>query len=73
MKVKKSLAILVLFLLSSLNAICQCTGDPSNPGTPIDEDDPPCAIPLDTWVILLVGVALIYAAYQLHKNRKELV
>lgn len=70
MMIKRSLGIFFLFLLISLNAVSQCTGDPSDPGTPIDVDDPPCSVPLDNWVIVLVIIALVYAGYQLHRKQK---
>ncbi|AMR34379.1 hypothetical protein A0256_24445 [Mucilaginibacter sp. PAMC 26640] len=68
--IKKLFGALTLLLLTSFSAICQCTGDPNDPGVPIDPDDAPCSVPLDTWVIILVGIALIYAVYQLHKKQK---
>ena len=70
MRVTRWLSTLILLLISGFNAISQCTGDPDNPGVPIDEDDPPCQVPLDTWVYVLVIAAVIFGAYHLYKKQK---
>ncbi|MBD1393059.1 hypothetical protein [Mucilaginibacter glaciei] len=69
-RIEKCSLIIMLLLLISLNAFSQCAVDPNNPDIPIDEDDPTCQVPLDTWVYVLVLAAAIFGAYQLYKKQK---
>ena len=58
----------VIFILGITTALAQpgSGGDP----LPCDPDDPNC--PLDTWVIVLVVMAVIFAVTQLHRKQKSL-
>ncbi|WP_133230864.1 hypothetical protein [Mucilaginibacter psychrotolerans] len=68
-KLKSILATLILLFLSMSCAFAQ---DPGTPCDEIDLDDPAgCPVPLDTWVMFLVIVAVIYGAYYLNKKQKE--
>ncbi|MEO7214775.1 hypothetical protein [Mucilaginibacter sp.] len=58
----------VLFLLS-VNSIC--FAQIVNPCDGSDQDDD-CPVPLDTWVYVLVIIALVYTGYTLHKKQKSL-
>ena len=40
--------------------------------TPADGCDPYDGCPLDTWVYVLVFIAVIYGAYKLHKKQKSI-
>jgi hypothetical protein len=67
-KIYKVITIIVLFLFTVATAFAQdevpCGGDPD------DGDYDPNNCPLDTWVILLVALALILTVIHLHRRRK---
>jgi hypothetical protein len=66
-KMHKFITVSVFFLFSIATAFAQqvpCSGDPD------DEDFDPNGCPLDTWVILLVTIALIFAVIHLYRQRK---
>jgi hypothetical protein len=66
-KTYKVITVIVIFLFSVVTAFAQqvpCFGDPD------DEDFDPNECPIDTWVILLVAVALILTVIHLHRRRK---
>jgi hypothetical protein len=58
----------VVFLLDITLVLAQpgSGGDP----LPCDPDDPTC--PLDTWVIVLVVIAAVFAAIHLYRQKKSL-
>ena len=57
-------ALLLLFILNSSVLFAQ-------PGEPCGETDPDATCPLDTWVIVLAIIAVIFAAYHLHRKQKS--
>ncbi|TWR27375.1 hypothetical protein FPZ43_12895 [Mucilaginibacter pallidiroseus] len=68
---KRTLFTLTGTLLLNLCAFAQdCEDGPGLPGA--DPDAGPCEIPLDTWVIVLVIVAVIFAAYRLNQKQRSL-
>jgi hypothetical protein len=69
-KAYKVITVTVFFLFSIATAFAQqvpCSGDPD------DDDYDPNGCPLDTWVILLVVVALILTFIHLHRKRKAVL
>jgi hypothetical protein len=69
MKRCKGLGLLFAFLLISIATRAQDCGDgPGLPGQDVDAATNGC--PLDTWVILLVGVALIFTTVQLYRKQQ---
>ncbi|HVW13803.1 MAG TPA: hypothetical protein VHB54_08280 [Mucilaginibacter sp.] len=62
MKLKAGLSVLVLILISVATAHAQ--------GLPCGGDDPDATCPLDTWVIVLVIAASVFAAYRLFRKQK---
>ncbi|SEO31462.1 hypothetical protein SAMN05192574_10738 [Mucilaginibacter gossypiicola] len=67
-KIYKAITIIAIFLLSIATVFAQeevpCGGGPD------DGDYDPNNCPLDTWVILLVVMALILTVIHLHRRRK---
>jgi len=66
-KAYKVITVTVIFLFSIATAFAQqvpCSGDPD------DEDYDPNGCPLDTWVLLLVVIALILTVIHLNRRRK---
>ncbi|HWZ03224.1 MAG TPA: hypothetical protein VNX40_06395 [Mucilaginibacter sp.] len=55
---------LVLFILNSSVLFAQ-------PGEPCGGTDPDATCPLDTWVIVLAIIALIFGAYHLYRKQKS--
>lgn len=69
MKCCKGLGLLFAFLLISMATMAQDCGDgPGLPGQDVDAVTNGC--PLDTWVIVLVGAALIFTTVQLHRKQQ---
>jgi len=69
-KAYRVITVVVIFLFSIATAFAQqvpCSGDPD------DEDYDPNGCPLDTWVLLLVAVALILTVIHLHRKRKAVL
>lgn len=68
---KRILLCALVCVFSIFTALAQCDEVP-NPGTPDDPGYDPngCPVPLDTWVALLVAVAIIYGLIQINKNQK---
>jgi preprotein translocase subunit SecG len=58
---------IVLFVLSTITVLAQ---PGSGGGLPCDPDDPTC--PLDTWVIVLMIIAVVFTAIHLHRKQKSL-
>ncbi len=71
MKWCKVLGLLFTFLFISTVTMAQdCMDGPGLPGQDVDSVSNGC--PLDTWVIVLVGVVLIFTTVQLyHKQQLE--
>ncbi|MES2060593.1 MAG: hypothetical protein V4456_01650 [Bacteroidota bacterium] len=70
MRKRYAARIFCTFLASViLPSICFAQDD-----TPADGCDPydGCAVPLDTWVYVLVIAAVIYGAYRMHQKQKAL-
>lgn len=67
---KRILLTGIVFIFGIAAAFADCEEVP-NPGTPDDPGYDPngCPVPLDTWVIVLVVVAVIYGAYRLQKKQ----
>ncbi|MBB3054939.1 hypothetical protein [Mucilaginibacter gotjawali] len=55
---------LVLFIFNSSILFAQ-------PGEPCGGTDPDATCPLDTWIIVLAVIAVISAAYHLHRKQKS--
>ncbi len=64
MKLKAGLGILILTLMSVVTANAQ--------GLPCGGTDPDATCPLDTWVIVLVVAASLFAAYTLYRRQSAL-
>ncbi|PLW90995.1 hypothetical protein [Mucilaginibacter sp.] len=69
---RKSLFLLItVFFLNIVTAFADdptpCTGDPDDQ----NYDPNACNLPLDTWVYILVAVALCYGAYKLYKKHAQ--
>ena len=64
MKLKAGLSVLILTLISTVAAHAQ--------GLPCGGDDPDATCPLDTWVIVLVIAASLFAAYTLYRRQAAL-
>jgi hypothetical protein len=71
MTLYKKLAAFSFFLLTSLSVFAQdCSDGPGLPGD--DPDAHPVGgngCPLDTWVIVLVAVALLFTVWHLHRKQ----
>jgi hypothetical protein len=65
----KAIGLLFTFLLISVITMAQDCGDgPGLPGQDVDAATNGC--PLDTWVIVLVGAALIFTTVQLYRKQQ---
>lgn len=67
----KVLLILIGFVFNFISAFAQvpCSGDPDDPGY-----DPNCVdTPLDTWIYVIVVLALVYGYYHLKKQKASLL
>jgi hypothetical protein len=64
MKLKAGLSVIALTLFSVLTANAQ--------GLPCGGDDPDATCPLDTWVIVLVIFASVFAAFTLIRRKKAI-
>ena len=62
MKLKTELNILVLMMISVINAHAQLN-------LPCGGEDPDATCPLDTWVIILVLASGIFTAYRLYRRQ----
>ena len=65
MKLKVFFSTLFLLAFSTLSLFAQ-------PGEPCNGNDPDAYCPLDTWVLVLAGVALLFAALHLHRKQAAL-
>jgi LPXTG-motif cell wall-anchored protein len=68
---QRTIALLTLtfaFILSPV--FCFAQTDPDNP---CDGSDPFADCPLDTWVIVLAGIALLATTLYLHRKRKTII
>lgn len=70
MKLKAGLGILVLLFLNVLTTFAQASGDP---GEPCAGTDPDSDCPLDNWIIVLVVVSVLIAAWHLSRKRRVTV
>jgi hypothetical protein len=61
MKLKAGISALILILISVITAHAQ--------GLPCGGDDPDATCPLDTWVVVLVVAASLFAAYTLYRRQ----
>jgi len=59
----------LLLLMFNVAALFAQSGDPNGPCGLNDDDNTNC--PLDTWVVALAVVAVIFAAVHLHKKQKR--
>lgn len=57
-----------------LLTVSYCFADPGDPGGGLCDgnDGGPDGCPLDTWVIVLVVIAVIFTAIHLHRKQKSL-
>ena len=65
MKTKAIFSVFIITLLSVANAYAQI-------GLPCAGDDPDTPCPLDTWVIVLVVAASMFAAFRLYRRQASL-
>jgi hypothetical protein len=63
---KKKYILIIIFLGNFYNCFAQ------GPGTDCDNPDPFDPCPLDTWVIVLVLIALAFTVFHLRKKQKSL-
>lgn len=69
MKCCKALGLLSTFLLISAVTMAQDCGDgPGLPGQDVDAATNGC--PLDTWVVLLVGIVFVFTTLQLYRKQQ---
>lgn len=69
MKWCKAIGLLFTLLFISIATIAQDCGDgPGLPGVDVDAATNQC--PLDTWVIVLVGIALIFTTVQMYRKQQ---
>jgi hypothetical protein len=69
MKCCKAIGLLFTFLFISIATMAQDCGDgPGLPGQDVDAVANGC--PLDTWVIVLVGAALIFTTVQMYRKQQ---
>lgn len=69
MKWCKALSLFFTFLFISIVTMAQDCGDgPGLPGQDVDAATNGC--PLDTWVIVLVGIALVFTTTQLYRKQQ---
>ena len=69
MKCCKAIGLLFTFLFISIASMAQdCMDGPGLPGQDVDAVGNGC--PLDTWVIVLVGAALIFTTIQLYRKQQ---
>ncbi len=69
MKWCKAFGLFFTFLLISFVTMAQDCGDgPGLPGQDVDNATNQC--PLDTWVIVLVGAALIFTTVQFYRKQQ---
>jgi hypothetical protein len=64
MKLKAGVSAFILILISVITAHAQ--------GLPCGGDDPDATCPLDTWVVVLVVAASLFAAYTLYRRQNAL-
>jgi hypothetical protein len=62
MRVKVFSGVFVLLMLNVVWSFAQ--------GLPCDGTDPDAVCPLDTWVVVFAGAALIFAAVRLYRKQK---
>jgi len=65
MKLKAGFCLLIVLLVGVVNAFAQTN-------LPCTDTDPDATCPLDTWVIVLVIAASIFAAYTLYRKQSAL-
>jgi hypothetical protein len=69
MKCCKAIGLFFTFLFISITTMAQDCGDgPGLPGQDVDAVTNGC--PLDTWVVVLVGAALIFTTVQLYRKQQ---
>ena len=69
MKCCKAIGLLFTFLLISITTMAQDCGDgPGLPGIDVDAATNQC--PLDTLVIVLAGIALIFTTVQMYRKQQ---
>lgn len=70
-KRNKVLLVLLGFVFNAMSALAQvpCSGDPDDDGY----DPNGCPTPLDTWIYVIVILALVYGYYHLKKQNKSLL
>ena len=66
MKIKPFLATILLLVLVNLSCFAQFENPCGGDGDP----DDPTTCPLDTWVLILVAGALIFATLHLYRRQK---
>lgn len=64
MKSKAAFGVLILTLISAVAAHAQ--------GLPCGGNDPDATCPLDTWVIVLIVAASLFATYTLYRRQSAL-
>ncbi|QCE41246.1 PID-CTERM protein-sorting domain-containing protein [Psychroserpens sp. NJDZ02] len=71
MKTKKIISVLVLFLLISTVCVSQVSTTPPMPAAPGGPRSiPPPGLPIDSGLIVLVIIGIIYGVYKLLSSRK---
>ena len=66
MRLKVFFSTLFLLAFSALTLFAQ-------PGEPCNGDDPDAYCPLDTWVLVLAGAAMLFAVWHLYRKQKAVI
>jgi hypothetical protein len=71
MTLKKIFSTLLILLSPGMITLCQAAGMGSGPPTPCGGPFPPCPIPLDNGVLLLLLAGMAYGGYKIYNSFKK--